>query len=334
MHLRVALWGFFCILLINSCTKREEVTLHRLDQALFSAKSRDSIQAFLNANADVARLYFNTTAPQQPGNDTALVNELYNRINDSTLNVLYRQVQNEFGPAKELREQLATAFTNIHREFPDFRPPRIATMVTGFMGPDLVITDSLIVIGLDFFAGPNATYRPRGPEFPQYILKRYQKEYIAPAVVFGISDKYNATDRQDQTLLADMVYYGKGYVFTKSVLPGSDGQPLADSLLIGYSDLQLTETYNAQDLVWAHFIDNQLLYQISPSVKMRYMNERPFTAEIGARCPGAIGRWVGWRIVGRYFDEKQPSLKDLMTQTNARRLFEQSGYKGQADEKE
>jgi hypothetical protein len=169
MHLRVALWGLFCILLVNSCTKREEVALQRLDQALFSGKSRDSIQAFLNANPDVVRLYFNTTNAGKPGNDTALVNELYNRINDSTLNVLYQQVQNEFGAATELQNQLATAFTNIRTEFPEFKPPKVVTMVTGFMGPDLVVTDSLIVIGLDFFAGPKASYRPRGPEYPQYI---------------------------------------------------------------------------------------------------------------------------------------------------------------------
>lgn len=326
MYLRVALWGFFCVLLINSCTKREEVKLQRLDQTLFTGKSRDSIRTFLNTHADVARLYFNLDN-KLPGNDTTLVNELYHRINDSTLNVLYQQTQTEFGGATELQQELATAFANIHNNFPDFRPPRVVTLVTGFMGPDLVVSDSLIVIGLDYFVGPKATYRPRGPEYPQYILRRYQKQYIAPAIVFAISDKYNTTDHADQTMLADMVYYGKGYVFTKTMMPET-----ADSLIIGYTDQQLTETYNAQDLVWAHFIDNQLVYQTNPSVKMRYMNERPFTAEIGARCPGAIGRWVGWRIVGKYNDEKKGSIAELMQHANARQIFEQSKYKGQKDE--
>ena len=328
MYLRVALWGLFCVLLINSCTKRDEVsevTLQRLDQTLFSGKSRDSIRNFLNSQANVARLYFNVD--NLPGNDTTLVNELYHRINDSTLNVLYQQVQNEFGTATDLQHELSTAFARIHTDFPDFRPPRVATMITGFMGPDLVITDSLIIIGLDYFAGPKARYRPRGPEYPQYILRRYQKQYITPAIVFAISDKYNATNKADQTMMADMVYYGKGYVFTKTMMPET-----ADSLIIGYSDQQLTETYNAQEVVWAHFIDNQLLYQTNPSVKMRYMNERPFTAEIGARCPGAIGRWLGWRIVGRYNDEKKEAIQALMQNANARQIFEQSKYKGQKDE--
>lgn len=325
MRLWIALCGLVLSFLLASCTKNEDITLVRLDQQLFSGKSPDSIRAFLNRNPAVAQLYFNAT---EAGNDTAVVRELTNRVTNPALNELNSQVQAEFGDMADLKRQLSEAFAAIKNDFPDFRAPTIATVVTGFYGPDLVITDSLVVIGLDYFAGPKAKFRPRGPEYPQYIVRRYQKEYIVPAIVFAISDKYNATDRTDQTVLADMVYYGKGYVFTKTMLP-----EVADSLIIGYSDKQLTETFNAQDVVWAHFIDNQLLYQTNPAIKQRYLNERPFTAEIGQGCPGAIARWVGWRIVGRYHDERSSvSIADLMRNASARQIFEQSGYKGQKDD--
>lgn len=324
MRIPMALAGLFCLLLLTSCQKSEDITFVRLDQQLFSRKSPDSIRAFLNQNPAVAQLYFNANGA---GNDTTVVGELTNRVNNPALSEFNQQIQAQFGDMADLRNQLAEAFTNIKKDFPDFRSPKIVTLVTGFMGPDLVVTDSLIVIGLDYFAGPKAKFRPRGPEYPQYILRRYAKDYIVPAIVFAISDKYNATNRQDQTMLADMVYYGKGYVFTKTMLPD-----VADSLVIGYSDKQLTQTFNAQDIVWAHFIDNQLLYQTNPTIKQRYLNERPFTAEIGQACPGAIGRWVGWRIVGMYHDEHTSvSIADLMRNVDARQIFEQSGYKGQKD---
>ncbi len=329
----MVLTGLFCVLVLNACTeKRAEIKLQRLDRSLFTGKSREQIRAFLNTNREFARLYFNTN---QFGNDTALVKELYTRINDPELNVLYQQTQDEFAEATDLNGQLADAFTNIQKDFPTFHAPKVITTFTGFMGPDLIVTDSVVIVSLDYFVGPKAKYRPQGPEYPNYILRRYQKPYIAPAIVFAISDKYNATNRTDQTLLADMVYYGKGYVFTKTVLPGSDGEPIADSLIIGYTDRQLTDTYASQDLVWAHFIDNQLLYQVNPAVKQRYMNERPFTAEISPKCPGAIGRWLGWRIVGRYHDTHESvSLADLMRNADARKLFGESGYKGQKEEEE
>ncbi|HLL93817.1 MAG TPA: hypothetical protein VK404_02490 [Spirosoma sp.] len=324
MRLRLALFGLFCSFLLASCGKHENLAIQRLDKHLFALRSADSIRAFLNQNPAVAQLYFNAN---EAGNDTALIRELADRVNNPALNELNQQVQAEFGDLTDLNNQLSEAFANIKKDFPDFHTPAVATIVTGFMGPDLVVTDSLIVIGLDYFVGPKAKYRPRGPQYPQYILRRYQKESIVPAIVFAISDKYNATNRADQTMLADMVYYGKGYVFTKTMLPQT-----ADSLVIGYSDTQLTETFNAQDIIWAHFIDNQLLYQANPDVKGRYLNERPFTAEIGQRCPGAIGRWVGWRIVGRYHDEHDDvTIADLMRNADARLIFEQSGYKGQKE---
>ena len=324
MQIRLAIVGLFCFFLLSSCTKNEEVTLIRLDQKLFSSKSPDKVRALLNQNQAVAQLYFNANGA---GNDTALVRDLTNRVTNPALSEFNDQIQTEFGDMADLKKQLAEAFTAIKENFPDFRAPKVATLVTGFLGPDLVVTDSLIIIGIDYFAGPKAKYRPPGQEFPQYILRRYQKEYIVPAIIFAISDKYNAANRADQTMLADMVYYGKGYVFTKTMLPD-----VADSLVIGYSDKQLTQTFNAQDVVWAHFIDNQLLYQTSPAIKQRYLNERPFTAEIGQACPGAIGRWLGWRIVGRYHDEHSSvSISELMRNADARMIFEQSGYKGQKE---
>ncbi|MCX6213560.1 gliding motility protein [Spirosoma sp.] len=329
MRIWSALVGLFCFFSLTSCTKNEEVTLIRLDQQLFPGKSPDSVRTLLNRNPAVAQLYFNANGA---GNDTALVRELTNRVTNPALNELNRQIQAEFGDMADLKSQLADAFTNIKKDFPDFKSPKVVTVVTGFLGPDLVVTDSLIVIGLDYFAGPKAKYHPPAQEFPQYILRRYQKQYIVPAIVFAISDKYNAANRADQTMLADMVYYGKGYVFTKTMLPNINGEPIADSLIIGYTDKQLTQTFNAQDIVWAHFIDNQLLYQTSPAIKQRYLNERPFTAEIGQACPGAIGRWLGWRIVGRYHDEHSSvGISELMRNADARQIFEQSGYKGQKE---
>ncbi|GAB3757737.1 gliding motility protein GldB-related protein [Spirosoma pomorum] len=320
-----ALSGLFSLLFLLSCEKHEEISFVRLDQQLFKAKSPAQIKDFLDKNPSVAQLYFNANGA---GNDTALVRELTERVNNPALNEFSGQLQQQFSDLSDLNAQLSEAFTNIKKEFPDFRTPKVATVVTGFLGPDLMITDSLIVIGLDYFAGPNAKYRPTGPEYPAYILRRYQQQFIAPAIVTALSDKYNATNRTDQTLLADMIYYGKSYAFTRTMLP-----EVADSLIIGYTDKQLTETFNAQDLVWGHFIDNQLLYQTNPAIKQRYLNERPYTAEIGSACPGAIGRWVGWRIVGLYHDKHSGvSIADLMRNADARQIFAESGYKGQKDD--
>lgn len=315
----------FSTLLLAACSRPEPVAIQRPEQELFQSRTPAAIRKWLDTHRDVARVYFGTT---RYGQDTALVTELLNRVNDQELALLYQQTNAEFGTMGDMAAQLGDAFTKLQESYPEFKPPKVVTMTSGFLGPDLVVSDSLIIIGIDWFAGPRAKYRPAGPAFPAYILKRYQKPYIVPAILLNLSNRYNATNRQDQTLLADMVYYGKGFVFTKAMLPETP-----DSLIIGYTDRQLTATYAAQDLVWAHVIDEQLLYQTNPNIKNRYLNERPFTSEIGPQCPGAIGRWLGWRIVGRYKDQhSEVSIKELMANANARQIFEQSGYKGQKED--
>ncbi|MFD1142507.1 gliding motility protein [Larkinella insperata] len=311
------------ILIFNACSKTEElVTIERPEQELFSARKPEDVRQWLAKHKDIARLYFGTTRFDQ---DTVLVNELLKRVNDKELGVLYQQVNAEFGTMGDIQDELSKAFNRIKENFPDYKPPRVATMISGFMGQDLVLSDTLIVIGLDYFAGPRVKYRPLG--LPAYILRRYQKPFIAPTVVYAQSERFNKSNPQDQTLLADMIYYGKGYVFTKAMMPQTP-----DSLIIGYTEQQLTQTYNVQSDIWAYFIDAKLLFEVNPAVKNRYLAERPFTAEISNRSPGAIGRWLGWRIVGKYFDEKEPAIKELMDNPNAPQIFEQSGYKGFKDE--
>ncbi len=308
---------------LNSCTKPAPVSTQRLDQALFACHSRTDVVAFLTAHTGVAQLYFNAN---NPAADTTLVNDLTRRLQNPELRVLYDQTQAEFGDAQPLTSQLAEAFDNIKRDYPTFKPPRVATFVTGFLGPDLLVSDSLILIGLDYFVGPAATYRPRGEEFPRYVLRRYAQPYLIPTIVRMLATRFNEQNPADQTLLADMVYTGKSMVFTRSILPQTP-----DSLIIGYSDRQLTETFNAQEQVWAHFVDNQLLYQTNAEIKKRYTGERPYTVEIGNRCPGRIGDWLGWQIVSRYFDQKKLSIPELMRQTDARSLFQQSGFRAQKE---
>ncbi len=200
-------------------------------------------------------------------------------------------------------------------------------MVSGFTGNDLYVSDSLIIIGLDYFGGPKARFRP---DVYEYQLARYQKDHIVPSVIFFMAAKYNRISTTDRTLLADMIGYGKDYEFTKQILPKT-----SQSLILGLSKRDLERTYNSQTDIWAFFISGKLLYEKSDLIKQKYIGERPYTTEIGNKVPGGIGRWIGWRIVSLFMTEHpEVSLPDLMQMDNAVNLLEQSGYNGQKDELE
>jgi hypothetical protein len=297
------------------------VTIRRLETELFAAKSPADLDVLLQKNPFL-RDYFGIPkgAP-----DSLITNQLYRNITNPDLQQFGQELQTQFGDLATFQTQIQQAFGEIKAAYPDFKTPKIVTTITGFMGSDLYVSDSVIVIGLDYFGGPKAKYRP---QLFDYQLRRYQQEYIVPAILFFISQKYNKVPSEDQTLLADMIWYGKGFEFVKHVSPQTP-----DSLIIGYSQTQLDDVYASQQDIWAYFLDRKLLYQTRDAEKERFIGQRPATVEISQYCPGAIGRWVGWRIVSRYLQEKPDiQLPELMATTNVRQILEESKYKGQKEE--
>jgi hypothetical protein len=49
--------------------------------------------------------------------------------------------------------------------------------------------------------------------------------------------------------------------------------------------------------------------------------------EIGNQCPGRVGRWLGWKIVRKWAQDKKVPLQKVMEEKSARKIFEQSGFK-------
>jgi hypothetical protein len=299
-----------------------EVDVVSLEEPLLACQSLKDVKNFLHQHPYLRQVYFPDVAP----NDSALAPLLYEHIRNNALQGFSKEIDSLFSDRKKALEQpLEEAFRHIKYYYPDFKAPKVATIVTGFMGSDLYVSDSLIIIGLDYFGGPQATYRPNVYD---YQLRRYQPEYLVPSILFFMSDKYNRMDPQDNTLLADMIGYGKAFEFVKHCAPETP-----DSLILGFSEQDLSRAYNSQTQLWAFVVQNRLLYETADLAKQKYIGERPFTPEIGPDVPGGIGRWLGWRIVNRYMAENPDiTLPELMKNPNARQIFEQSGYKGQIDE--
>ncbi|MDZ7934738.1 MAG: gliding motility protein [Emticicia sp.] len=332
MKLRFVFVITFCLFisffLLISCQNSEtvdtsnievKIDVQRFDEAMMQLKTKEQIKGFLLKNTQFVNQFYQTS-PE----DTALINRLFLIHNNSDTQAFYEDTKKSFGNLADLRKQLEIAFKHIKYYYPDFKEPQIITTFTA-LDLELMVSNEMIVIPLETFLGPKAKYRP---QYPLYLLQRFDKPYIVPSILTILSKKYNNIDLNDHTLLSDMVYYGKSYEFTRAMLPD-----VADSLVVAYADSNMTKTWNSQDLVWGHFIDNKLLYETNDRIKDKYLGDRPKVFEVGEDCPGRIGQWLGWRIVSRYRTENPSiSLIDLMKNSNARDIFEKSKYKGQLED--
>lgn len=296
-----------------------EVQFIRLEQKMFNLKSNDEIVSFLNKNSWFSEKYLKRSSYPH---DSILINNIYKLINNEYIDTLYQECRKVFGDFSDLNKEFENAFQNLKYYYPDFYPPVIYTVVTGLglTGRDLFVSDSVIIIGIDYFLGEKARWRPR---FYQYMVSRYSKEYIVPYCIMLISKKYNRSDFLISTMLAEMIYYGKLYYFTKLMLPCTE-----DSIIIGYTGQELKVCNENINIIWAHFISKELLFQTNPMIITKYIGERPYIAEIGSKCPGRIGRWLGWEIVKKYMIQNPDiTLQDLMEDSNAQNIFTLSKYK-------
>ena len=298
----------------------------RFDRLLAEAKSIKEIDSLLKKNPEITVGYFHCAVDKIP----FLAKDLFALFQNPELKSFYEQSQKpEFYGGNQLEIDLQAAFQEIHNQFPQTKVPKIRTVFSGFGGigsefavQHLYVTDTLIVVGLDFFMGKNGNYSP--PNVYEYQLRRLEPKALVGQIVLQYSAFFNQQNSEDHTLLSDMIWYGKGFVFTKKILPS-----LPDSLLFGYTGKELAETEAFQSEVWEHFIDNSLLFKKEEYVKAKYVGERPKTPEIGPACPGSIGRWLGWRIVDLYGkQDSKVSLPKLMANKEANKIFLASGYRG------
>ena len=294
------------------------VSIERLEEDLFNLKSVQEVEFFISSHPVLADEFLGR---QQYPSDSILALELYKRISNPYVDTLYSETISAFGDLNKLKMEFEEAFSYIKHYYPSFTAPKIKTMVTGFGSSEMYVGKDQVIIGLEYYLGNNAKYRP--PGIPQYILPRYDKSYIVPAVVLLYTDHFLKEDFDDHTMLADMVYYGKKYYFAKQMIPCA-----SDSVLVWYSGVELKDVEKNKDAIWFHFLNNELLYESNHFEKQKYMDERPNVAEIGEKCPGRIGSWVGLDIIRAYMDNNPDiSLQELMANPNAKEILTKSKYK-------
>lgn len=324
----VLLFAFACGKKEESCELSQEildqdltVTISRLEKDFFNAESTEEFKYLFEEHPEFTKEYLQMDL--YPSSDS-LAAELLAIHQDSSMNVLYDSVKVVFSDFSEVEKDLENAFKAIKYNFPEFQVPKVYTFVSGF-NSDLIVTDDLIVIGLDYFLPPTHTFQP---ELPRYMAERYDKPYIVPMIVMAISARYNQTNPMDNTLLAEMIYYGKTYHFTKAILPCT-----SDQYIIGYPPEAIAESFDNEELIWSHFVENELLYETNPFEIRKYVGEAPFTDAISTKAPGRLGRWLGWNIVDDYKFNQDVPLDVLMAESDAEKIFRESGYRPRGSSK-
>lgn len=293
----------------------EEINLTHLEDEFEKLTSEEEIQNFLNKHEGLKKGFL--MGEQYP--DTFIVDYLYRVANSAEgKETIYKECKETFGDFSKWKKEYEDAFALLKHYFPEEKSRNIFTFIPGLMR-DLHIDDTSVVVGIDYFIGPKATFRAQNYN---YINKRYVPEAIVPMSMVFISTKYNKSNFNDKTLLAEMIYYGKSFYFAKSMLPC-----VGDSLIIGYSSEEFNGSEAHINRIWSYFVEQEILFETSHTEKKRYIEERPIVTEIGNKCPGRIGQWLGWKIVQAYMDNNDVTLPELMAEEDVKKILDLSKFK-------
>lgn len=295
-----------------------DLNYQSLSDSLVHQPSPASLKRFLR-KYPLFRDYFMGRAGYP--NDSVFYNSWYTRYQNQGIDTLLQEVHRVFGDESDLKQQFREAFRHMKYYYPDFKPPVILTGITGLEN-DMLVSDTLIIVGLDFYLGPGARYRPR---VYNYIMNQYVPQLVVPSCVmlYGIREPYNANNFSDQTALADMIAYGKSFTFAKYMMPC-----VPDSVFLWYTSKEMKTARDEEPVIWSRIIEDEVLYTTNHLTKQHYLDPRPATLEISEKCPGRIAQWVGWEIVRKYMDTHPgTTLQQLMQTTDAQALFKESGYR-------
>ncbi len=315
-------------LLLNGCKENTiPVKIDRFEQALFETKENAPALHFKNLANRYPTFFhsfavdmLNISEEEDISNFSVSLNEF---INYPTIRQLKREVDSVYPDLSVIEAQLGKAMYQYHSFFPNYKIPRFISFVSEF-GFANVTYDSIIGIGLDMYLGSHYPLY-RALEFPDFMVAKLSSEYIVPNTIRAMAIGKYENQLKDKRFIAMMLFEGKVKYFLKKLLP-----EVEDSIIFGYSPVQLKWCEDNQQMIWAHFIENKLLYSNNAGEYMRYFNDGPFTIATGVPQESApsIGVFAGYKIIEKYMQEnKNISLQDLMENSNWDQILQKSAYR-------
>lgn len=303
------LFFFVCV----SCDKKVSLKDNNIKVVRFEKLFYNSDPADLNQIKNRYPFFFPDSYP-----DSVWLNRLQDPIQLEIFNEIIKQYDSviflEIGLFK---------FFKSHIELVDkFITPQVITVNTDIdYRNKVILTDSLLLIGLDNYLGPNHKFYDG---IPEYI----KEDFTIPGIFSDVAEKYayaNIPRIEFYTFLDKIIYYGKVLYYKDFTLD------IEDRYKIGYSKVKMKWAKENEYFVWTYFIENNILFNPDNNLESRFINDSPFSRfylEIDNESSEMIGKYIGWQIVKSYMKNNETSLKNMLNKSPID-IYNNSKYKPQ-----
>ena len=244
-----------------------------------------------------------------------------NRLNDPIQREIYNEILYKYDDILFLEKLITDFFINSSKAFELTISPRLITVNTDVDYRNrIILTDSILLIGLDNYLGANHRFYEGIPEYikedlnPQNIISDIASEYAGKLI----------PRLDDYTFLDKIINNGKILYYKDICL---DDVP--DKIKIGYSEKKLKWAIENEYFVWTYFVENNILFNPDNKLNSRFINNAPFSRfylENDKDTSEMIGKFIGWNIVKSFMKNNDISFKK-MTETKPIEIYMRSKYK-------
>lgn len=332
--LKPLLFLFIGLLIFAGCNRnplkveisdiQDEVKIVPFGNQLFDLAGKDTLQALASLSKEYPDFFnlFSYRIINVGGiGDEEFPGLIKSFLCDSMIEEAKIKTDSVFQSTGKLEKDLATAFKYFQFHFPDKELPVIYTYISGF-NQSVVTAENIIGISLDKYLGRDCGFYRQLSSTPLYKVMNMYPERIPSDVAFAWAITEFEDPNTAVTLLDNMIEKGKLMYLVDAMLPET-----ADSLKIGYTELQLEWCENNAPAMWTHLIEQKMLYSSKRMDIVRYINDAPTTSGFPIESPGRTGVWIGWQVVRKYM-KKNPeiSLADLMASKDYQKILNDSEY--------
>ncbi|MRI01524.1 gliding motility lipoprotein GldB [Kriegella sp. EG-1] len=243
------------------------------------------------------------------------------KLNDTLQIELLREVGEAFPSFENHKTDLELLYKHIKHYFPRINGPKVLTVISSVDYPNrIILTDSLLLIGLDNYLGSDHKFY-QGMQ--KYIAAILDEKYMTSDVAGAFATKV-LNYPTERTFLSKIIYYGKILYLKDKLLPN-----ITDAQKIGYSQEQYDWALANEEPMWRYFVENELLYSTDNKLEARFLDLAPFSKfglELDNESPSRLGRYIGWQIVKAYMDKNEISPQQLLP-LSAEEIFKEANYK-------
>ena len=300
-----------------------DLEIKRLEEDLFNL-NKDSIPIAIpelnKKYGEFFTLYNKNVVNIGGSNNRAYPGNLRDFLSDYDMNRLHDKIVDIYPDLEYIREKLESGFRHYKHYFPDKKIPAVYTFMGGF-NQSIVIADSVLAIGLDKYLGRDCKFYDK-LGWEKYRQKNMHKKKIPSDCMRAWGQTEWPFNDSTDNLLSNMLYRGKLFYYTKSMLPEEP-----DTLVAGFTEKELNWCVNNEENIWNYLIENKLLYSTDYMTINKMVNPAPFTSGFTKDSPGRAVNWLGWKIIEAYMDRNSGvTLRQLMVNHDYQAILTESRY--------